>query len=46
VVKTELERRGLKPRPDMQGERFKSFHVTDPDGWNVQISNQRDTKEL
>jgi catechol 2,3-dioxygenase-like lactoylglutathione lyase family enzyme len=42
-VKAELERRGLKPRPDMVGENFKSFHVLDPDGWDLQISNQ--TKE-
>ena len=39
-VKAELERRGLNPRPDMQGENFKSFHVLDPDGWDLQISNQ------
>lgn len=39
-VKAELERRGLKPRPDMVGENFKSFHVLDPDGWDLQISNQ------
>jgi hypothetical protein len=39
-VKGELERRGLKPRPDMVGENFKSFHVTDPDGWDLQISNK------
>jgi len=42
-VKAELERRGLNPRPDMVGENFKSFHVLDPDGWDLQISNQ--TKE-
>jgi catechol 2,3-dioxygenase-like lactoylglutathione lyase family enzyme len=42
-VKAELERRGLAPRPDMVGDNFKSFHVTDPDGWDLQISNQ--TKE-
>jgi catechol 2,3-dioxygenase-like lactoylglutathione lyase family enzyme len=42
-VKAELERRGLNPRPDMVGENFKSFHVFDPDGWDLQISNQ--TKE-
>lgn len=40
TVKAELERRGLKPRPDMQGDDFKSFHVLDPDGWDLQISNQ------
>jgi catechol 2,3-dioxygenase-like lactoylglutathione lyase family enzyme len=45
-VKTELERRGLRPRSDMVGENFKSFHVKDPDGWDLQISNQRDAKEL
>jgi catechol 2,3-dioxygenase-like lactoylglutathione lyase family enzyme len=39
AVKAELERRGLKPRPDMQGDDFKSFHVLDPDGWDLQISN-------
>jgi catechol 2,3-dioxygenase-like lactoylglutathione lyase family enzyme len=39
-VKAELERRGLKPRPDMVGENFKSWHVLDPDGWDLQISNQ------
>ncbi|HEY8176316.1 MAG TPA: VOC family protein [Gemmatimonadaceae bacterium] len=43
AVKAELERRGLNPRPDMVGEDFKSFHVRDPDGWDLQISNQ--TKE-
>ncbi|MGH9142541.1 MAG: VOC family protein [Vicinamibacterales bacterium] len=42
-VKAELERRGLNPRPDMVGQGFKSFHVKDPDGWDLQISNQ--TKE-
>ena len=46
-VKGELERRGLKPRPDMVGENFKSFHVTDPDGWDLQISNKtKDGREL
>jgi catechol 2,3-dioxygenase-like lactoylglutathione lyase family enzyme len=40
AVKAELERRGLKPRPDMVGDDFKSFHVLDPDGWDLQISNQ------
>ena len=38
-VKAELERRGLNPRPDMVGDNFKSFHVKDPDGWDLQISN-------
>ena len=40
AVKAELESRGLNPRPDMVGENFKSFHVRDPDGWDLQISNQ------
>jgi len=39
-VKAELEKRGLKPRPDMVGNDFKSWHVLDPDGWDLQISNQ------
>ena len=39
-VKAELEKRGLNPRPDMVGENFKSFHVYDPDGWDLQFSNQ------
>lgn len=39
-VKAELERRGLSPRPDMVGTDFKSYHVLDPDGWDLQISNQ------
>jgi catechol 2,3-dioxygenase-like lactoylglutathione lyase family enzyme len=39
-VKAELEKRGLNPRPDMVGDNFKSWHVTDPDGWDLQISNQ------
>jgi catechol 2,3-dioxygenase-like lactoylglutathione lyase family enzyme len=40
AVRAELEGRGLSPRPDMVGETFKSFHVTDPDGWDLQISNK------
>jgi catechol 2,3-dioxygenase-like lactoylglutathione lyase family enzyme len=43
AVKSELERRGLNPRVDNQGDEYKSFHVRDPDGWDLQISNQ--TKE-
>jgi catechol 2,3-dioxygenase-like lactoylglutathione lyase family enzyme len=43
-VKAELERRGLKPRPDMVGENFKSFHVFDPDGWDLQISNKTSSR--
>jgi hypothetical protein len=44
-VKTELEKRGLDPRADMNGK-FESFHVHDPDGWDLQISNQKDTSAL
>ena len=40
TVKTALEKRGLAPRVDNQGDEFKSFHVKDPDGWDLQISNQ------
>ena len=46
AVKAELEKRGLKPRPDMVGDNFKSFHVKDPDGWDLQISNAKDTATL
>jgi catechol 2,3-dioxygenase-like lactoylglutathione lyase family enzyme len=42
-VKAELTKRGLNPRPDMVGDNFKSFHVLDPDGWDLQISNQTRT---
>lgn len=41
AVEAELKRRGLNPRPDMVGDDFKSFHVLDPDGWDLQISNQK-----
>ena len=44
-VKAELEKRGLQPKPDMVGK-FQSFHVSDPDGWDLQISNQTDSSEL
>ena len=35
-VEGELKRRGLDPRPDTEN----SFHVTDPDGFNLQISGK------
>jgi len=44
-VKAELEKRGLDPQPDMNGK-FQSFHFPDPDGWDLQISNQRDASGL
>lgn len=35
-VEAELKRRGLDPRPDTEN----SFHVKDPDGFNLQISGK------
>jgi catechol 2,3-dioxygenase-like lactoylglutathione lyase family enzyme len=35
-VEAELKRRGLDPRPDTDN----SFHVKDPDGYNLQISGK------
>ena len=35
-VEAELKRRGLDPRPDTED----SFHVKDPDGFNLQISGK------
>jgi hypothetical protein len=39
-VRTELDRRGLKPRLDTGGNvpNYSSFHVQDPDGFDLQIS--------
>ena len=38
-VKSKLERRGLAPRLDTGGgDGYASFHVKDPDGWDLQIS--------
>jgi catechol 2,3-dioxygenase-like lactoylglutathione lyase family enzyme len=39
-VKAELDRRGLAPRDDFQDGGFESYHVKDPDGWDLQISNR------
>ena len=36
TVEAELKRRGLSPRPDTED----SFHVQDPDGFNLQISGK------
>ncbi|HYV99045.1 MAG TPA: VOC family protein [Gemmatimonadaceae bacterium] len=38
-VEAALKERGLNPVPDHQGDDFKSFHVKDPDGMDVQITN-------
>ncbi len=35
-VEAELKKRGLEPRPDTEN----SFHVKDPDGFDLQISGQ------
>jgi catechol 2,3-dioxygenase-like lactoylglutathione lyase family enzyme len=37
-VAEELEKRGLNPVADNNGK-FESFHVKDPDGWDLQICN-------
>jgi catechol 2,3-dioxygenase-like lactoylglutathione lyase family enzyme len=37
-VASELRNRGLTPVVENRG-RFESFHVRDPDGWNLQICN-------
>jgi catechol 2,3-dioxygenase-like lactoylglutathione lyase family enzyme len=39
TVETELRKRGLSPVADHQGTGFQSFHVKDPDGFDLQISN-------
>jgi catechol 2,3-dioxygenase-like lactoylglutathione lyase family enzyme len=38
-VETALKARGLNPVADHSGDDFRSFHVKDPDGMDVQISN-------
>jgi catechol 2,3-dioxygenase-like lactoylglutathione lyase family enzyme len=38
-VEAELRKRGMIPVADNDGNGFESFHVKDPDGWNLQISN-------
>ena len=38
-VEAELRKRGLTPVADNDGKGFESFHVKDPDGWDLQISN-------
>src|SRR5580658_4246721 len=36
-VEAELRKRGLTPVEDNDGRGFESFHVKDPDGWDLQI---------
>lgn len=38
AVEAELTRRGLKPRTDMGGG-SKSFHIADPDGYDVELTS-------
>ena len=38
-VEQELRARGMKPVADNDGKGFESFHVKDPDGFDLQISN-------
>lgn len=38
-VEAELTKRGLSPVADNDGNRFESFHVKDPDGFDLQLSN-------
>lgn len=38
-VEAALKARGLDPVADHHGDDFRSFHVRDPDGFDVQISN-------
>jgi len=38
-VEAELRKRGLTPVADNRGQDFQSFHVKDPDGFDLQISN-------
>jgi catechol 2,3-dioxygenase-like lactoylglutathione lyase family enzyme len=39
TVEAELRKRGLTPVADHDGKGFESFHIKDPDGFNLQISN-------
>jgi catechol 2,3-dioxygenase-like lactoylglutathione lyase family enzyme len=39
TVEAELRKRGLTPVADNRGTDFQSFHVKDPDGFDLQISN-------
>ena len=38
-VQVELRKRGLAPVADNDGKGFESFHVKDPDGFDLQIAN-------
>jgi catechol 2,3-dioxygenase-like lactoylglutathione lyase family enzyme len=40
-VEQELRARGLTPVPEHDSKGFESFHVTDPDGFDLQIGNDK-----
>lgn len=41
IVESELRKRGLSSVAENDGKGFESFHVKDPDGWDLQISNDK-----
>jgi phosphatidylglycerol:prolipoprotein diacylglycerol transferase len=41
AVDRELRKRGLSPAAENDGKGFESFHIKDPDGFDVQIGNGR-----
>jgi catechol 2,3-dioxygenase-like lactoylglutathione lyase family enzyme len=41
TVESELRKRGLSPIAENDSNGFESFHVKDPDGWDLQIGNAR-----
>lgn len=43
TVEAELKKRGLSPVAEHRGNDFQSFHVKDPDGFDLQISNGNKT---
>lgn len=44
TVEAELKKRGLNPVADNDGKGFESFHVKDPDGFDVQLCNDAHLK--
>jgi hypothetical protein len=38
-IQAELQKRGLTPVAENDGKGFESFHVKEPNGWDLQISN-------
>jgi catechol 2,3-dioxygenase-like lactoylglutathione lyase family enzyme len=39
TVEMELRKRGMTPVEEYDGKGFESFHVKDPNGWNLQLCN-------